>query len=269
MKRTVVAGLLIALTVLAPIGNVLIRACFFVHRVDGVPTQGYSIGQLFRSLRRSCQDYQDEFAWSGLIAFTSATLIMMLATAFSAAARRSRVAQIVFALTLAICCSIPGPTIGTSIAAMMSNVDNETLRWLYNYTIAAPVVANVVFCWPIGALVVWFVFRQIPQDALDSANLEGAGPVNRFIQFGIIANIAALVGCWLISFAFCFGELSASQIVRPAGIDTVPRKMLGDLHAGVNEMTAGITIVMAFTIVAISLLGWWFIRLNRRAIGRQ
>jgi hypothetical protein len=45
--------------------------------------------------------------------------------------------------------------------------------------------------------------------------------------------------------------------------------MLGDLHAGVNELTAGITIVTAFTIVMISLVGWWFIRLNQRGIGRQ
>lgn len=269
LKRSVVAGLLVAITVIVPIGNVLIRACFYVRPVDGVPTQGYSLGQLFRSLRRSCVDYQDEFIWSCLIAFTSATLIMVLSTVFASAARRSRRLQLVFALTLAISCAIPGPYIGTSIAAILASVDNETIHWFYNYTIAAPVVANLIFCWPVGALVVWFVFRKIPQDVLDCSSVEGAGGMTRFVQFGIGANIFALLGCWLISFAFCFGELSASQIVRPAGIDTVPRKMLGDLHAGVNEMTAGITIVTTFTIVAISLVGWWFIRLNRGPIGRQ
>ena len=269
LDRTVVAGLLLAFTVVVPIGNVAIRACFYVRPVDGVPTQGYSISQLFRSLRRSCIDYQDEFVWSALIAVTSATLIMMVATVFASSARRSRVVQVVFALTLATCCAVPGPYIGTTIAAILSNVESETIHWLYNYTIAAPVVANLIFCWPVGGLLVWFVFRKIPQDALDSSSVEGAGAMTRFLRFGIMGNIAALVGCWMIAFAFCFGELSASQIVRPPGIDTVPRKMLGDLHAGVNEMTAGITIVTTFTIVVISLLGWWFIRLNRRAIGRQ
>ena len=269
LKRNVVAACLIGLTVIVPIGNVVIRACFFVRPVDGVPTQGYSISQLFRSLRRACVDYQNEFVWSFLIALTSATMILIVAMVFASAARRSRAMQVLFALSLAFSCAIPGPYIGTSLASMLAGIDNGTIHWFYNYTIAAPVIANLVFCWPVGALVVWFVFRKIPQDALDSSRVDGAGWMTRLFQFGIIGNGFALAGCWLITFAFCFGELSASQIVRPAGIDTVPRKMLGDLHAGVNELTAGITIVTAFTIVAISLVGWWFIRLNRRSIGRQ
>ena len=152
---------------------------------------------------------------------------------------------------------------------MFAEVENETVRWLYNYTITASVVANLIFCWPIGALVVWFVFRKIPQDALDSASVEGAGGMTNFFRFAIAGNVLAIAGCWLISFAFCFGELSASHIVRPAGMDTVPRKMLGDLHAGVNELTAGITIVTAFTVVVISLIGWSFIRLNQPVNSRQ
>ncbi len=268
-NRTAVAVLLILLTVVVPIGNVVIRACFYVRPVNGIPTQGYSVSQLFHSLGRSTIDYRDEFVWSGLIAVTSSTLIMILATTFAFVGRRSRVVPFLFAVTMAICCAIPGPYIGTSIATMMSNVENDTVHWFYNYTIAAPVAANLIFCWPLGALVVWFVFRKTPQDVLDSSRVEGAGGLTRLIRFGIMGNVLALVGCWLISFAVCFGELSASQVVRPAGIDTVPRKMLGDLHAGVNEMTAGITIVTAFMIVAVSLLGWWFIRLNRGVFGRQ
>jgi ABC-type spermidine/putrescine transport system permease subunit II len=191
-------------------------------------------------------------------------LIVSLAMIFAMIARRSRFGQFIFVATLAISSAFPGPYIGTLIAGAFSNLNNSTLDWLYNYTIAAPVLANVIFCWPVGALLVWFVFRNVPEDALESASLEGAGGLTRFLQFGLLANLFAIAGCWLISFAFCFGELSASHIVRPAGIDTVPRKMLGDLHAGVNEMTAGITIVTSLTIVSISLVGWWFIRLNRK-----
>ena len=268
-QRTFIACLLIVLLVVVPIGNVIVRACFYVRPVDGIPTQGYSLNQLIQSVRRSLLDYQIEFGWSFLIACSSATLIVLLASVFAWNARRSRFVQALFALTLAFCCAIPGPFIGTSIAAAAAGVNNESFRWLYNYTIAAPVVANLVFCWPVGALVVWFIFRKIPLDALESSRVEGARGATRFFRFGVMGNWVALTGCWLISFACSFGELSASQIVRPAGIDTVPRKMLGDLHAGVNELTAGITIVTASMIVVVSLTGWWFIRLNRGAIGRQ
>jgi ABC-type spermidine/putrescine transport system permease subunit II len=73
----------------------------------------------------------------------------------------------------------------------------------------------------------------------------------------------------MITFACCFGELSASQIVRPAGMDTVPRKMLGDLHAGVNELTAGITIVTVLVIVGISATGWWVVNLSHKLSERK
>lgn len=267
-KQNFAGALALILLVAIPVGNVLMRACFFVQPVDGTPTTGYSVTQLFHSVRRSCIDYQNEFVWSFLISLVSSTLILLLASVSAFAAQRSRVGQLVFVGALATCCALPGPYIGTLLAGLLSNVDNETIRWFYNYTIAAPVIANLIFCWPAGALVVWFVFRKIPEDAMESARVDGAGWVTRFTQFGVRANPISLLGCWLITFAFCFGELSASQIVRPAGIDTVPRKMLGDLHAGVNELTAGITILMAIAIVTISLTGWCFLQLNRRVIGR-
>jgi len=71
-----------------------------------------------------------------------------------------------------------------------------------------------------------------------------------------------IAGCWLLACVLCFGELSASQIVRPAGMDTVARKMMGDLHAGVNELTAGISIVVALAAIVVSLVGWSIIRIG-------
>jgi ABC-type spermidine/putrescine transport system permease subunit II len=45
-------------------------------------------------------------------------------------------------------------------------------------------------------------------------------------------------------------------------MDTVPRLMLGLLHAGVDEMTAALTIVTVGIILLISIAGWGLIRLN-------
>jgi ABC-type Fe3+ transport system permease subunit len=267
--RQFAGGLLLLILVVVPSANVITRACFYVRPVDGVPTQGYSIEQLFRAVQKSVADYQNEFIWSFLIALTSATIILLLSICFATVARRSRTGQWILAATLAITCAIPGPMIGTMIGSLFADNQNEFVRWLYNYTITAPVMANFLFCWPVGALLTWFLFRKIPEDAIESSNLDGAGQGTQVWQFGIAANITSLIGCFLVTFAVCFGELSASQIVRPAGMDTVSRKMLGDLHAGVNELTAGITIVTALTIVAISLLGWSFIWLNRARGRRQ
>ena len=48
-------------------------------------------------------------------------------------------------------------------------------------------------------------------------------------------------------------------------MDTVARKMLGDLHAGVNELTAGISIVVAAAAIGVSLIGWSIVRTGAKA----
>ena len=91
--------------------------------------------------------------------------------------------------------------------------------------------------------------------------IEGAGPITRTIQLIVVANWKILLGTAMIIFAVCFGELSATQLAVPPGIDTIPRRMLGLLHSGVNDHTAGLTIVsVCFILLVISvgfcLYGW-------------
>ncbi len=269
LPRNIVAMLLLFVLVVIPIGNLVVRCCYFVRPVDGVPTPGYSFSQFLDSLERACRNYTGEFTWTVLIAAVSASCILALALLLSWLARRSFRWQLIFVLTLAISCAVPGPLMGSLIAKLFSLSNHSLVVWFYDRTILAPVIANSWFCWPLAPLIVWFVFRKIADDVLESSRLDGAGGLAQFIRFGLLANLTAVLGCWLISFAFCFGELSASQIVLPPGIDTIPRRMLGLLHAGVDEMTAALTIVTFGAILLVSLTGWAFIRLNQRRFSRQ
>ena len=101
-------------------------------------------------------------------------------------------------------------------------------------------------------------------DSQENAQLEGASTLSRLMSLGIASNHWAFLGIWLITFAACFGELSASQMVLPPGIDTVPRLTLGLLHSGVDEMTAALTIVTVAFLFLISGLGCAAIWLNNR-----
>lgn len=259
-SRSCVGIVLLVVLILVPIGNLVIRGCYFVRPVNGVPTPGYSIAQLADTLGRACRDYTSEFTWSILIAGVSASLILVAAVVISWRGRRSAKWQGLFVASLAVSCAVPGPMMGTWIATLFTSFDNPTIHWLYNRTICAPVMANVWFCWPLAPLVVWYVFSKIANDALEQAEIDGAGGVTRFFRFGILGNLPAIAGCWLVSFIICFGELSASQIVLPPGIDTVPRLMLGLLHAGVDEMTAALTLITIGAIVVVSSFSWMLIR---------
>ena len=130
-------------------------------------------------------------------------------------------------------------------------------------------MATFFFCWPLSGLIVWFVFRKTAVDCLENSRLEGAGWFQQLIGLVLAGNKQVLFGCWLISFALCFGELSTSQMVLPPGMDTVPRTTLGLLHAGVDEMTAALTIVTVALIIVVSWLGWWLVGLHPARWGRK
>lgn len=257
-KSAVGLGLLLILVVV-PLCNLIVRCCFFVKPVDGVPTSSYSLSQLATTMRRAIFDYTNEFQWSLVIAAVSATVIVGVAVAISWLARKSRTWQILFAITLAISCAVPGPLLGSWITKLFTATDWPLVHWLFDRTICAPVLASVGFCWPLAPLLVWFVFRKIAADALEHSAIEGAGVRSQFWRFGVLGNGRALAGCWLITLTFCFGELSATQLVLPPGIDTIPRLMLGLLHAGVDEMTAALTLVSVGVIGLVAGCGWWLI----------
>lgn len=262
-------GIVLLIVAAVPIANVCLRACFFVEEVEGQAVASYRLSQLPQAIARACVDYQDEFVWSAIISAITSSVMILVSIAFVQFARASWIGKAIFAVLLALSLALPGPVIGETLASGFSSLEGEFWIWLIDYTVFGPVVASSIFCWPIAGILIWMLFRRMPQTAIENARLEGAGAWRRLWVFGISANRMALAGAWLILFAVSYGELSASQMVRPAGMDTVARKMLGDLHAGVNELTAGITIVTTIVVIGLSCIGWCFVGLNHSAGGRK
>ena len=140
--------------------------------------------------------------------------------------------------------------------SVFTSVDWPWVTWLYDRTLVPAILASSMFCWPVVAVLVYYTIASTAVDAMESAGLEGAGFVSRIFHIAIAGNGPALLGTSLLAFAICFGELSASHMVLPPGVDTIPRLTLGLLHAGVNEMTAALTIVTTGGIILLSLSGW-------------
>jgi ABC-type spermidine/putrescine transport system permease subunit II len=135
-------------------------------------------------------------------------------------------------------------------------LDFPVFHWLYDRTIAAPTLATAWFCFPIPPLVVWCLYREIPQELLDSIRLEGGSRLRQFWRLGFLDFWPQWLGIGLLTFCCCFGELSAAQLVIPPGVDTIPRLMLGLLHSGVDEMTAGLTLILIGGLLSLTLVGW-------------
>ncbi len=260
-----VSLLLLILLVCVPITNVMTRASFYVESSGGVLVQKYSFAQAWRAIQKSLADYQLEMFWSTMISLAASTVAVMIVLAMVRMSVQSRNRQAVFLVVVAVGLALPGPVIGSGLNGWLANVENESARYWIDYTIFAPVVANVIFTGPMIAILIWFVLKRTPENVVAAGQLDGASNAVRFWRIDFASHWTAVVGCWFLGCVLCFGELAASQMVRPAGMDTVSRKMLGDLHAGVNELTAGATMLVAALAVGLTVVGWSVIKLGKRA----
>ena len=251
----ILGPLLILMLLAIPCANLLARAGFQVMPSPTGPIQTWQIQTVWTSIARAIETERDAFVWSLLIAGCSSILILLTSSILSWSARRSSKAKVLLVASIVTSFAIPGPLWGNLYAWLLGSW--PALDWFYNYTIAAPTIANFTFCWPLGCLLVWFLMSNIEVETLEFAALEGSRGINSWWNFGLRQNAQPLFGIWLILFPFCFGELSASRMVMPAGMQTLPGTVLGFMHAGVDEMTAALTMIASGGLVLVSLAGWW------------
>ena len=261
--HSIAGSLLIVILSLVPIGNLLVRACKKTTLIDGQAEVTYSLQNLLQVLASATTQFQEEFYWSCLIAGISALASMALGLLVVWIGRESHRFRWVLVFTFSLVIALPGPWIGSVILNAREWSDASWYLWVFDRTILPPLIANVIFCWPLACLFSWLVIENVSIEVLEHGKLEGAGSWTRLTRLVVAGNLEMLIGFLFLLFATCFGELSASQLAIPPGIDTIPRRMLGLLHSGVNDVTAGLTLILSVVILAICLAGYRVASWNR------
>jgi iron(III) transport system permease protein len=101
------------------------------------------------------------------------------------------------------------------------------------------------------------VLRSVADDALDCAACEGAGPWLRFWLVAWPQRRFGLAAAWLAVFASATGDLACSILVVPPGVTTVPIRVFGLIHAGVDDQVAGLCLLMFVGVaVAVAAVLW-------------
>jgi len=253
---TAVAVFMLLLLVAIPIFNVAYRVGLAVETTSNGPALTWQMTNAFSAIVKTATDHKIAFYWSTIIALISSTVI--LASAFTGCwlARERWGFSVALTLIWVIFCGWSGPAIGITISKWCAASNLVPVIWLYDQTILPAVLANSIFVWPIAVIATWAIVSRVPSSQIDHAKTEHAGVLRRAVEFGIRQNARTLLGLWILIGAICFGELSATQMVLPPGIETVPQVTLGKLHAGVDEATAALAILTTGLIVAIAWLGW-------------
>ena len=250
------AVFMLLLLVAIPMFNVVYRVGLAVETSADGPTLAWQTSNAISAISKTAKDHNGAFYWSAIIALTGSSVVMLTAFASCWLARQQKGCAVALILVWITLCGCSGPAIGITISQWFAASNLSPVIWLYDQTIFPAVLANSVFVWPIAVIGTWSIVSHIPRDQLDHAKTEHVGALRRGVEFGVRQNARALLGLWVLVGAISFGELSATQMVLPPGIETVPQVTLGKLHAGVDEGTAALTILTTGLIVAITWLGW-------------
>jgi iron(III) transport system permease protein len=255
-------GLLVGI----PVGSLVVKAGMIVTRHEQGLVRNWSAGRCAAMTFGSPARFSREFGWSLVIAALAATAAVAVGLVLAWNARRGGPRAGPAWLAVALGLALPGPLVGLGLIAVFNNPDWPWLIALYDHSIAVIWIAQSVRALPLCTLVLWYALRTIPVDVLDSATLEGAGPATRLLRIALPQRWPAVAAAWLVALAIAWGELSASILVVPPGVTTLPIQIFGLIHYGVDDRVAGIALVV---MAAFFTLSATILAIVRRARNRQ
>jgi iron(III) transport system permease protein len=247
-----VVALSLLLVVGVPLASLAYKAGIVVTQVDTVRLRTWSLGKCLQMIASGPVEYAREFRWSLVIGGLAAIAATAVAVVLAWAARRGRLSAVVVLVVVALSLAVPGPIVGLAVIRLLNRPELPPLVWLYYQSILAPWLALTLRASGAATLVMWHALATVPQEMLDCAAVDGAGPAARLGRIALPCRLWALALAWLVALAIALGDLAASILVLPPGIDTLSRHIFGLLHYGVEDRVAGICLaqVLLFSAVA-------------------
>jgi ABC-type Fe3+ transport system permease subunit len=250
------AGVLL-LVVGVPLGNLLYKAGLELRDLGATRVRAWSAVVLAMNLLAVPGRYGDSFGWSALVAGLAATLAVPGAVALAWPARRGGWKGLPALLVTALGLAVPAPLVGLALIRLLDQPGWPGLVWLYDETVLAPVLAMLIRTLPSAILFCWYALRTIGEDVLDSGACDGAGPWRRLWWIVLPQRRAALAAAWLFAFCLASGELAASILVAPPGVSTLPIRVFGLIHAGVDDQVAALCLFAWLGVcTAVGVLLW-------------
>jgi iron(III) transport system permease protein len=291
------AGLLFLLLAGVPLGSLVYKAGVVVAQTDAGRIRSFSLGKCLEIICSAPGNFRRELGWSLLIGVLSATAAVLTAIplAWLARKRNSRSAangrgvlhsatngrdssqsatngrgftfNLQFAIIIsiiAVLLALPGPILGIGIIRVLNRPELPGLAWLYDHSILAPWLAVYLRSLPIATLIMWHALQTVPEELMESAMIDGAGPLTRLWRIALPMRTSAAAAAWLAALAISLGDLAACILVVPPGVTTISIRIFGLLHYGVEDQSAGICLAM---VLIFALLAWAIFRSAAR-IGR-
>jgi iron(III) transport system permease protein len=249
---TLAAGALLLVLIGIPLGSLIYKAGVLVEQSGDVRGRTWSAVKCLAMVAAAPWKFRREMGWSLLIGASAATAAVALAVPLAWWARRGGLRLLPALLAAALSFAIPGPTLGLVVIWLLDRPGIPGLVWLYDRSILAPWLALTVRCLAPALLVLWHALRSVPQALLESAAVDGAGPIRQLAWIVLPLRWRAVLLAWLVALAVALADLAASILVVPPGVQTLSICVFRLLHYGADDQVAGICLaqIVAFGLIA-------------------
>lgn len=260
------AGLVLLVLVGVPLVNLCYQAGIVITPAGGGWTWTWSLRNCGKMLATCLVEYRREFGWSLGIGALAATGAVIGAIALAWPARRGGLPAVPALAAVALGLALPGPVVGLAIIWLFNFPNSRFLFRLYDQPIPAPWMALTLRALPLATLIMWHALRSVPAEMLDSAAADGAGPLRRLWSVALPCRLSAVALAWVVALAVALGDLGASFLVVPPGVETLSTTIFGKLHGGQEFEVAGICLALLLLFAGVAgLAGWLAARWSRRA----
>jgi ABC-type Fe3+ transport system permease subunit len=255
LPATVALWLAIAVLAGIPIGSLLTKAGMIVTREGQQLARQWSASACAQMIADSPVRFSREFGWSLASALPAATGATGAAIALAWYARQGGWRAAPAWLAIAAALATPGTLVGLGLIALFNQPEWPWLIEAYDHSLVVVWIAQGFRALALPTLVLWYALRTIPAELLQSATLEGANAWSRLVRVALPERWPAVAAAWLVALAVAWGEMSATIVVQPPGVVTLPVQIFGLIHYGVDDRVAGISLVSmgGFFLLAIVL----------------
>lgn len=247
-------SIFVGLPMAVMIANLILRVGVGAEMVDQTPVVRWTFGNALEMMRYSWSDYLEAAGWSYLMGFAAAAVVSLLGLTTSWSVRnRSALANGISLLALALL-TIPSPLISLACYRWLNLSSVDPIRDAAALSILSPTVALV---WKYAGLVilVWQVILSAEaREREDLLKLSSLSWPKAFFRFALRRYAGILVGLTAFLTLVMAGDLATTFATVPPGMDTFPRRILGDLHAGAGSQVAAACLWQMLAIGGLSIV---------------
>lgn len=238
--------------VVVPIASLVVKAGWRAETLpDGSARYGWDVQRLVQTAIEGFTEFGHEFYWSSQIAIASTCIASACAWLLLWLSGGRWRARAIVSVVMLLLVSIPGPAVGMLVIALMNRGEPAWVGYLYDATIAAPVLSQQFRLLPYAWVIAITISATIAQSTREQLQLDGFRPGLRFAWQLLPQVWRKLAAAWIILAVLSVGELSCSLLVLPPGMTTLSKRLFEMLHFGMRHRDSalcGVLIVLGWVV---------------------